>query len=114
MAQSENRQKTGRKAPKSAFKAGISGNPGGRPKRTPEEFELVAACKAKAPEALAVLMQIMENGENEKNRMTAAQAIIERGFGKPVQPTDNLVSVVEPTPKRPKMTREEWLASLGK
>lgn len=114
MAQSEIRPKTGRKAPKTAFNPGRSGNPGGRPKKTQQEFELVAACKAKAPEALAVLMEIMSNGENEKNRMTAAQAIIERGFGKPVQPTDNLVTVTELPPKRPKMTREEWLASLGK
>lgn len=114
MAQLENRQKTSNKVTKTSFKKGQTGNPNGRPKKTPQEFELVAACKAKAPEALAVLMEIMSNGENEKNRMIAAQAIIERGFGKPVQPTDNLVTVVESTPKRPKLTREEWLASLGK
>lgn len=110
MAQSENRKKTGNRP--TAFKKGQTGNPNGRPRKTPQEFELVAACKAKAPQALSVLMQIMENGENEKNRMTAAQAIIERGFGKPIQPTDNLHTVAEPTPQRPKMTREEWLASL--
>ena len=32
-------------------------------------------------------MQIMESGENERNRFAAAIAIIERGHGKAVQPT---------------------------
>lgn len=85
---SANRQQTDkpkRKAPKTAFKKGVSGNASGRPKRTPEEFELVAACKAKAPEALAVLLRIMNSGENERNQLSAALGVIERGFGKAVQ-----------------------------
>ena len=84
---SENRPKTGRKAPKTAFKQGISGNPGGRPARTPQELDLIAACKDKTQAALDVLMQIMQSGENERNRFAAAIAIIERGHGKAVQPT---------------------------
>ena len=85
---SANRQQTDkpkRKAPKTAFKKGVSGNASGRPKRTPEEFELVAACKAKSPEALAVLLRIMSSGENERNQLSAALGVIERGFGKAVQ-----------------------------
>lgn len=84
---SENRQKTDRKAPKTAFPKGVSGNPGGRPKRTPEEIDLIAACKQKTEDALDVLLKIMIEGENERNRITAALAIIERGHGKAVQPT---------------------------
>ena len=84
---SENRPKTDRKAPKTAFKAGKSGNPGGRPKLTVEVLDLVAACKNKTPDALAVLERIMMNGESERNQMAAAMAIIERGHGKPIQPT---------------------------
>lgn len=87
---SENRQKSDapkRKAPKSAFVKGQSGNPGGRPPKTEEQRTLEAMCKDKTQEALAVLMKIMESGENERNRITAAMAIIERGHGKPVQPT---------------------------
>lgn len=84
---SDNRPKTDRKAPKTAFKQGISGNPGGRPKRTPQEIDLIAACKDKTQEALDVLLSIMTSGENERNKITAAMAIIERGHGKPVQPT---------------------------
>lgn len=87
---SENRQRTDspkRKAPKTAFPKGQSGNPGGRPKRTAEEIDLIAACKDKTEAALDVLLAIMEGGENERNRITAALAIIERGHGKAVQPT---------------------------
>lgn len=86
---SDNRSATDkRKAPKTAFAKGVTGNPGGRPKRTPEEIDLVAACRAKTPDALNVMVEIMQNGEQEKNRLTAAQAIIERAYGKPVQPVD--------------------------
>jgi hypothetical protein len=63
-------------------------NPGGRPKKTPEELDLIAACKAKTPEALSVITDIMVNGEKEQTRLTAALAIIERAYGKPVQPQD--------------------------
>lgn len=86
---SESRQATGqskRKAPKTAFQKGKSGNPGGRPKRTPEELDLIAACKERTPAALAVIESIMLEGESERNRLAAAQAIIERAYGKPVQP----------------------------
>jgi len=77
-----------RKAPKTAFVPGKSANPGGRPKKTPQELDLIAACKAKTPSALAVMVDIMENGEKEATRLQAAQSIIERAYGKPVQPQD--------------------------
>ncbi len=88
---SQNRQGTDkpkRKAPKTAFVKGKSGNPGGRPAKTEQEFELIAACKGKTSDALAVILDIMQNGEKEPTRLAAAQAIIERAYGKPVQPQD--------------------------
>lgn len=63
-------------------------NPGGRPKKTAQELDLIAACKSKTPDALDVIVDIMSNGEKEATRLQAAQAIIERAYGKPVQPTD--------------------------
>ena len=84
----QNRLGSGRKAPKTAFKAGKSGNPGGRPKKSGEELDLIAACKSKTPAALAVIVDIMTNGEKEESRLKAAQSIIERAYGKPVQPQD--------------------------
>lgn len=67
------------------FRKGQTGNPGGRPKRTTEEFELIAACRAKTPDALATISRIMLSGENERNQLSAAMAIIERAHGKPVE-----------------------------
>lgn len=88
---SQNRQesdKPKRKAPKTAFAKGKSGNPGGRPVKTAQELDLIAACKAKTPEALGVITDIMTNGEKEQTRLAAALSIIERAYGKPVQPQD--------------------------
>lgn len=88
---SENRQpsdKPKRKAPKTAFVKGQSGNPGGRPPKTDEQRTLEAMCRDKTQAALDVLLKIMgSEASNERNRITAAMAIIERGHGKAVQPT---------------------------
>ncbi len=62
-------------------------NPGGRPKKTAQELDLIAACKEKTPAALLVITDIMTNGEKEQTRLAAALSIIERAYGKPVQPT---------------------------
>lgn len=79
-----NRKGTGAPRP-TAFKPGKSGNPTGRPKKTEQEFELIQACKDKTPAALAVMEHIMMEGENERNKLAAAQAIIDRAYGKPTQ-----------------------------
>jgi hypothetical protein len=84
-----NSEKTGKK-PRGAgkpFVAGKSGNPSGRPKRTEDELDLIAACKDKTPAALAVIESIMAGGQSERTRLAAAIAIIERAHGKAVQPT---------------------------
>jgi hypothetical protein len=69
------------------FVPGVSGNPTGRPKRTPEELDLIAACKAKSPEALAVIENLLSASRNDRMRMDAALAIIERAHGRPTQPS---------------------------
>ena len=79
----ENRSGSEKKQGGVRFQKGQSGNPAGRPKKTQEELNLVAACKAKTPAALAVIEQIMEKGQSERTRLAAAQAIIERAYGKP-------------------------------
>jgi hypothetical protein len=70
------------------FKKGQSGNPTGRPKKSGEELELIEACKKRTPKALEVIGEIMENGENERNRLSAAQYLIDRAYGKAVQQTE--------------------------
>lgn len=85
----ENSEKTAKKPRGSGkqFPKGQSGNPGGRPPKTEEQRTLEAMCRDKSTDALDVLLKIMCEGENERNRITAALAIIERGHGKAIQPT---------------------------
>jgi hypothetical protein len=71
-----------RPVPRTAFKPGQSGNPGGRPKRTAEEFALIEACRQKSPEALGVIEHLMKHAEKDAVRLAAAIFIIERGYGK--------------------------------
>lgn len=79
---SENRPKTGRKAPRTAFLAGRSGNPGGRPKKTELEFTLVKACQDKSPMALVVIEKLMYEADKDSVRLSATTFINERAFGK--------------------------------
>jgi hypothetical protein len=90
MGAAENSKGSAKAKPRGrAFPKGRSGNPGGRPARTQEELDLIQACRDKTPQALDTLVRIMENGEKERDQLTAALSIIERAYGKPVQPTDN-------------------------
>lgn len=71
-----------RKARGRPFPKGVSGNPGGRVKKTEEEELLVTACRKKSPEALAVVEELMRSSSNDRVRLAAAQFIIERAWGK--------------------------------
>jgi len=62
-------------------------NPSGRPKITPEEIDLIAACKTKTTAALVVIENLMTRASNDGVRLNAAAYIIERAYGKAVQPT---------------------------
>ena len=96
---SANRQKTEAKrpAPKSAFKPGKSGNPNGRPKKTEEQKTLENMCRERTTEALATVLVIMGSGENERNKLAAAQFVIERGWGKATQPIEANITFHEAT-----------------
>lgn len=87
MSSSQNSSETvvKRKAPPRAWRPGESGNPGGRPRKTPDEMALVEACRAKAPEAMRVLASLMKAADKDSVRLQAALAILERGFGRPLQ-----------------------------
>lgn len=63
------------------FEKGKSGNPGGRPKQAILFSELAREHSSKA---LKVLLDSLDS-QNEKNRIMAANIIIERGWGKPIQ-----------------------------
>jgi len=78
-----------KKAPPHAFKPGKSGNPQGRPKKTPEQLELEAACRTKTKDALTVILALMKVADKDSVRLSAAEFIIERGWGKAVQPNEH-------------------------
>jgi hypothetical protein len=67
------RLKTGQFAP------GQSGNPGGRPK---DEHRVGELARSYTLEAIETLVDLMRHGRDERVRGTAAQALLDRGWGK--------------------------------
>ena len=63
------------------FAPGVSANPGGKAKM-PDDVK--AALKAASPEAVALLVQVMQNPkEKTAYRLEAAKTILDRAYGKP-------------------------------
>jgi hypothetical protein len=79
------RKSTGRK-PNSASLANLRKG-GGRPKGVPNKasVSLKELAREYTPQALETLAQIMVAGESEAARVSAANAILDRGYGKPSQ-----------------------------
>ena len=65
------------------FKKGQSGNPGGRARMPVDMRELV---KANTTEAVATLVEVMKSKKSPASaRVNAAIALLDRGWGRPVQ-----------------------------
>lgn len=68
------------------FQPGQSGNPGGRPKALKAVED---AARTHTEEAIATLAAICRNKDApEAARVAAANALLDRGWGKPRQPTE--------------------------
>jgi Family of unknown function (DUF5681) len=68
------------------FQKGVSGNPGGRPKRV--IGDLSAEARLYASLALETIVKICASGKTERDKLAAARELLDRGFGKPVQAVD--------------------------
>lgn len=62
------------------FQKGQSGNPRGRPKQS---GEMRALARRHTASALATLIEIALRGSSESARVAAANALLDRGWGKP-------------------------------
>ena len=60
--------------------SGHSGNAGGRPK---DEHKVAELARSFTTEAIDTLVELMRSGKDERVRGTAAQALLDRGWGKP-------------------------------
>ena len=68
------------------FEKGRSGNPGGRPKAYRKVVELA---RAETEESIRTLVKIRDDPEApHAARGRAAEALLDRGWGKPTQPVD--------------------------
>lgn len=67
------------------FQKGVSGNPGGRSK---DHLEAVKLARQHTKAAINALADIVQKSESDTARATAAIALLDRGWGKPVQPID--------------------------
>ena len=67
------------RSPEGKFLPGQSGNPGGRPK---DEHRVAELARSYTLEAIDTLVELMRHGKDERVRGTAAQALLDRGWGK--------------------------------
>jgi hypothetical protein len=68
-----------------SFAAGRSGNPGGRP----ADKEIAALARRYTPDVIKTLVDVCRNArENPSARVAAANALADRGWGKPRQEVD--------------------------
>ena len=79
---------------KGGFKAGVSGNPGGRPKAVEDVRELA---RAHCPDAIGELARLAVEAKSESARIAAIRELLDRGYGKATQPlADEIIPDGEP------------------
>lgn len=85
MAENSTKTRKKRRGPGRPFAKGESGNPGGRPAIP---VDVIEAARARTALAIETLAAICEHGEDEKARIAAAVALLDRAWGKPTERTE--------------------------
>ena len=78
--------KTGnkRQRTRTSWQPGHSGNPSGRPRKTPEQREIEELARSKSKAAILRLAAIARHGK-DSDAIRACEAVLDRGFGRPEQ-----------------------------
>ena len=102
---------------KGGFKPGASGNPGGRPKAA---SVIAIEARKHGLAMVAVLNTIARKGKSEQARISAAVALLDRGYGKPSQSVElnfhaDLLQkrLLEMTPEELRILEERTLQISG-
>jgi hypothetical protein len=90
---------------------GQSPNPGGRPKGV-EEVQRLA--REHTPAAIKALITITGNAKAPPAaRVSAATALLDRGWGKPMQPTEHSGEMIQRVISGEPLTPEQWAAKYA-
>ena len=66
-----------------SFPKGVSGNPGGRPKQTPEQKDALEAIRGLTPRAVEVMREILDSPRSgEVAKLRVAEIVLDRTYGK--------------------------------
>lgn len=93
------------------FTKGVSGNPGGRPK---DIYHVRELARQYTDEAVNTLAEIANNPKSPPSaRVQAANALLDRAWGKPVQFNENATRVIEDPKMHFKLDLEERIELLN-
>lgn len=75
-------------ATSTSWAKGQSGNPAGRPRLTGAERELRDLARAETAASLRKLIELRDAADKQEVQARCAEALLDRGWGKSVQPTE--------------------------